>query len=236
MTSRTTAVNRRDFFRAAGVATAAVAAAKVSMPSLASAQAPHALPSLPYDDTALQPVISSTTIGFHYGKHHAGYLENLNKMLEEAKDLAPLALEDLIKSTAVNPNRVGIFNNAAQVWNHTFYWNSMRAGGGGEPTGKLKERLDAGFGGFDKFKAAFRAAALAQFGSGWAWLIQDGDKLQVTRTANADTPLVQGKKCLLVIDVWEHAYYLDYQNRRAAYVDAWLDKAVNWEFAAKNLG
>jgi Fe-Mn family superoxide dismutase len=236
MTTRTNVVDRRAFLATAGAAAAAVAASKLATPSIARAAAPHALPPLPYADTALQPTISSTTIGFHYGKHHAGYADNLNKMLDETKDLAPLSLEELIKTTAVNPARVGFYNNAAQVWNHTFYWNSMRSGGGGEPAGKLKERIDASFGGFDKFKAAFRAAALTQFGSGWAWLIVDGDKLAVVKTPNADTPLVQGKKCLLVIDVWEHAYYLDYQNRRAAYVDAWLDKLVNWEFAEKNLG
>ena len=226
---------RRQFLKTAS-AGAAVAASSLPRVSLAQAMGPHELPKLPYADNALAPVISANTMGFHYGKHHAAYVANLNNLLQTAPEMAALKLDDLIKTTAANPNRTPIYNNAAQVWNHTFYWNSMMPGGGGAPTGKIKDKIDADLGGYDKFKAAFHAAALGQFGSGWAWLIDDGGKLAIARTGNADTPLVQGKKCLLTIDVWEHAYYLDWQNRRADYITAWLDKLANWEFAAKNLG
>jgi Fe-Mn family superoxide dismutase len=223
----------RRLFLAASAAT--VAASSVARPARAAKA--HELPPLPYADGALAPVISATTMGFHYGKHHQGYVTTLNKLLGDAADLAALPLEELIKTTAVNPNRSGIFNNAAQVWNHTFYWNSMRPGGGGQPSGKLKDKIDADFNGFDAFRGALKTAAVSQFGSGWAWLVQKKDgKLAVTKTANADTPLAAGDKALLTIDVWEHAYYLDYQNRRADYVDAWLDKLANWELAAANLG
>jgi Fe-Mn family superoxide dismutase len=175
-------------------------------------------------------------MSFHYGKHHAGYVATLNKLLE-GSDLASLPLEELIKTTAPNPTRVGIFNNAAQIWNHTFYWSSLQPKGGGAPSGALADKINASFGGFDKFKTELANAATGQFGSGWAWLVAEGDKLAVRRTANADTPVyVQGVKPLLTIDVWEHAYYLDYQNRRADYVNAVIDKLLNWDFAAKNLG
>ncbi|MCC7048507.1 MAG: superoxide dismutase [Alphaproteobacteria bacterium] len=230
---------RRQFLGTASgsfVMAAAGRASGAARASVAQAAAPHELPKLPYADNALDPVISANTIGFHYGKHHQAYVTNLNNLLKDAPDLAALTLEALAKTTAGDPNRVGIFNNGAQVWNHTFYWNSMKPGGGGQPGGKLKDRIDADLGGYDKFKSAFHAAALGQFGSGWAWLIEDGGKLAIARTGNAETPMAQGKKCLLTIDVWEHAYYLDYQNRRADYITAWLDKLVNWEFAAKNLG
>lgn len=196
----------------------------------------HELPPLPYADTALDPVISANTLGFHYGKHHQTYVNNLNKMLEGNDELAALSLEALIQETAGNPDRQGLFNNAAQTWNHTFYWHSMSGNGGGAPSGKLKDRIDEDFGGLDEFKEAFKQAAVTQFGSGWAWLVVEDGKLAITKTANADTPLAEGKTALLTIDVWEHAYYLDYQNRRPDYVDAWLDKLVNWEFAAQNLG
>lgn len=212
------------------------AAAVIAAPRIGRAATPHELPALPYADTALEPVISSRTIGFHYGKHHKGYVDTLNKLLADAPDLAQLPMPELIKTATANPNRTAIFNNAAQVWNHTFYWNSMRPGGGGQPTGKLKEKIDSDLGGYDKFREEFKKAAMTQFGSGWAWLIVKDGKLAITKTANAGTPVEQGLGPLITIDVWEHAYYLDYQNRRADYVDAWLDKLVNWEFAAKNLG
>ncbi|SUS06178.1 superoxide dismutase, Fe [Candidatus Defluviicoccus seviourii] len=212
------------------------AAAVIAAPRIGRAATPHELPALPYAETALEPVISSRTIGFHYGKHHKGYVDNLNKLLADAPDLAELPMPELIKTTTANPNRTAIFNNAAQVWNHTFYWHSMRPGGGGQPTGKLKEKIDSDLGGYDKFREEFKKAAMTQFGSGWAWLIVKDGKLAITKTANAGTPVEQGLAALITIDVWEHAYYLDYQNRRADYVDAWLDKLVNWEFAAKNLG
>ncbi|HOT83627.1 MAG: superoxide dismutase [Defluviicoccus sp.] len=212
------------------------AAAVIAAPRIGRGATPYELPALPYAETALEPVISSRTIGFHYGKHHKGYVDNLNKLLADAPDLAELPLPELIKTATANPNRTAVFNNAAQVWNHTFYWHSMRPGGGGQPTGKLKEKIDSDLGGYDKFREEFKKAAMTQFGSGWAWLIVKDGKLAITKTANAGTPVEQGLGALITIDVWEHAYYLDYQNRRADYVDAWLDKLVNWEFAAKNLG
>ncbi len=212
------------------------AAAVIAAPRIGRGATPYELPALPYAETALEPVISSRTVGFHYGKHHKGYVDNLNKLLADAPDLADLPLPELIKTATANPNRTAIFNNAAQVWNHTFYWHSMRPGGGGQPTGKLKEKIDSDLGGYDKFREEFKKAAMTQFGSGWAWLIVKDGKLAITKTANAGTPVEQGLGALITIDVWEHAYYLDYQNRRADYVDAWLDKLVNWEFATKNLG
>ena len=229
--ARSGAMDRRAFLLGS-LAAVAVAAA----PRIGRAAAPYELPALPYADTALEPVISSRTIGFHYGKHHKGYVDTLNKLLADTPDLAPLPMPELIKTATANPNRTAIFNNAAQVWNHTFYWESMRPGGGGQPAGKLKEKIDSDLGGYDKFREEFKKAAMTQFGSGWAWLIVKDGKLAITKTANAGTPLEQGLNPLITIDVWEHAYYLDYQNRRADYVDAWLDKLVNWEFAAKNLG
>ena len=231
LAARLDGMDRRAFLLGALAAAAAMAA-----PRIGRAATPHELPALPYADTALEPVISSRTIGFHYGKHHKGYVDTLNKLLADAPDLAALPMPELIKTATANPNRTAIFNNAAQVWNHTFYWNSMRPGGGGQPSGKLKEKIDSDLGGYDKFREEFKKAAMTQFGSGWAWLIVKDGKLAITKTANAGTPVEQGLTPLITIDVWEHAYYLDYQNRRADYVDAWLDKLVNWEFAAKNLG
>jgi superoxide dismutase, Fe-Mn family len=225
-------LDRRSFL----IATVA-AAATLAAPRVLRAAQPFELPALPYADNALDPVISARTMGFHYGKHHRAYVDNLNKALADAPDLAGLKLEELIKTSAGNPDRTAIFNNAAQAWNHTFYWHSMRPGGGGQPSGALKDKIDADLGGFDKFREAFAKAATTQFGSGWAWLVQQADgKLAVTKTDNAMNPLVAGSKPLFTIDVWEHAYYLDYQNRRAGYVQAWLDKLANWDFAAGNLG
>lgn len=196
---------------------------------------PFSLPPLPYPDDALAPVISATTMGFHYGKHHRAYVDNLNKAVD-GTDLASRRLEEVIKATAGDPSRVGIFNNAAQDWNHTFYWNSMRPKGGGEPSGAIADHIKDAFGEYAKFRQEFANAAVTQFASGWAWLVQDQDnKLKVVKTANADTPITHGMKCLLTCDVWEHAYYLDYQNRRSDYVNAWLDKLVNWDFASQRL-
>jgi Fe-Mn family superoxide dismutase len=190
---------------------------------------------LPYAEDALAPVISANTIGFHYGKHHKAYVDNLNKAIEGTTFVGQ-PLEEIIKTTLINPNRTAIYNNAAQAWNHAFYWNSMRPKGGGEPSGAIADRIKDAFGDYAKFRQEFVAAAIGQFGSGWAWLVQDKDKkLKVLKTANADTPMAQGMTCLLTCDVWEHAYYLDYQNRRPDYVNAWLDKLVNWEFAASHL-
>jgi len=196
---------------------------------------PIVLPPLPYADNALDPVISANTISFHYGKHHKGYVDNLNKLIAET-EFADMTLEKIIAGTAGNAEKAAIFNNAAQVWNHTFYWRSLKPKGGGEPPAELKKKIEASFGTVDACRKEWSAAAMAQFGSGWAWLVLDGDNLKVVKTANADLPLTRGIKPLLTIDVWEHAYYLDYQNRRADYVNAVLDKLINWSFAADNLG
>ncbi len=191
------------------------------------------LPSLPYAKNALAPYISEQTIEFHYGKHHAGYVNNLNKLVENT-EFANASLEEVVKATAGDASKAGIFNNAAQVWNHTFYWNSMKPNGGGAPTGVLAAKIDNDFGSFEQFKEAFKAAGVSQFGSGWAWLVLDGNTLKVTKTANADLPIVHGQVPLLTMDVWEHAYYLDYQNRRPDYAQTWLDHLVNWDFASEN--
>ena len=195
----------------------------------------HVLPSLPYADNALAPVISANTVGFHYGKHHKGYVDNLNKLIA-GTEFAGLPLEKIILQTTGKTGETAIFNNAAQTWNHTFYWRSLRPKGGGEPGGVLKQKIEASFGTLDGARKELAAAAMAQFGSGWVWLVLDGDKLKVVRTGNADVPMITGMKPLLTIDVWEHAYYLDYQNRRADYVNAVLDKLINWDFAVENLG
>ena len=192
------------------------------------------LPPLPWPDTALEPHISARTLGFHYGKHHQTYVDNLNK-LTAGTTLANLSLEEIVRQTAGRPEKAGVFNNAAQVWNHTFFWNSLKPGGGGAPGGKLAEMLQGAFGGLEAFKAAFTDAALTQFGSGWAWLVVEDGQLKVVKTPNADTPLAHGQKALLTCDVWEHAYYLDYQNRRKDFVTAFLDHLANWDFAAKRL-
>jgi Fe-Mn family superoxide dismutase len=225
-------LTRREFLAAAGLATVAVGLGAWPRPGRA---APIALPALPYADTALAPVISAQTIGFHYGKHHKGYVDNLNKLIQ-GTELADAPLEQIVKASAGAADKTAIFNNAAQVWNHTFYWNSLNPAGGA-PSGKLAAAIEAGFGGLDGLKKALKDAAVGQFGSGWAWLVADAEgKLKVVKTGNADTPLTQGLKPLLTVDVWEHAYYLDYQNRRADYVQAVLDKLLNWNFAAQNYG
>jgi Fe-Mn family superoxide dismutase len=195
----------------------------------------HVLPPLPYAENALDPVISTNTIGFHYGKHHKGYVDTLNKLIAGTQ-LANLSLEKLIAETAGKADKLAIFNNAAQTWNHAFYWRSLRPKGGGEPPAAMKQRIEASFGNLDACKKELETAATTEFGSGWAWLVLEADKLKVVKTSNAEMPLTKGVKPLLTIDVWEHAYYLDYQNRRADYVKAVLDKLINWGFAADNLG
>ena len=192
------------------------------------------LPALPYDKTALEPHISAQTFEFHHGKHHNTYVVNLNKLVE-GTDLADASLEDIIVKSRGDAAKAGVFNNAAQVWNHTFFWNSMKPNGGGAPSGDLARHIDADFGGLDKFKEAFKNAATTQFGSGWAWLVVKDGKLEVVKTGNAETPVGTGATPLLTIDVWEHAYYLDYQNRRPDFVQSFLDNLVNWDFAAENL-
>jgi len=187
------------------------------------------LPPLPYSDDALDPHITAHTISFHYGKHHAAYVNNLNNLVADT-DLDDATLDDII--AAADPG--GLYNNAAQVWNHTFYWNSMAPNGGGAPTGAIAAAIDASFGSYDAFREQFTADAVGNFGSGWTWLVKDGDGVAIVKTDDADTPIKHGQTPLLTIDVWEHAYYLDYQNARPAYVAAFLDHLVNWEFANQN--
>ncbi len=193
------------------------------------------LPALPYEKDALEPHMSAQTFEFHHGKHHNTYVVNLNGLLD-GSDMAGKSLEEIIMATAGDSAKAGMFNNAAQVWNHTFFWNSMKPGGGGAPSGDLAAKIDSDLGGLDKFKEAFKQAGATQFGSGWAWLVVgDGGKLEIVKTPNAENPMTQGKTPLLTCDVWEHAYYLDYQNRRPDFLTAFLDNLVNWDFAAENL-
>jgi Fe-Mn family superoxide dismutase len=205
------------------------------MSQATTATGPFQLPPLPWKDDALAPHISAETISFHHGKHHKAYLDNLNNLVKD-KPYATMTLEAVVVASSKNPAEAGIFNNAAQVWNHTFYWHSMKPGGGGAPTGKIAEKITADFGSYENFKAQFAEAAKTQFGSGWAWLVLDGGKLAIVKTPNAATPLSEGKKCPLTCDVWEHAYYVDYRNRRPDYVATFLEKLVNWDFANANLG
>jgi Fe-Mn family superoxide dismutase len=194
----------------------------------------YELPPLPYEYTALEPHISKRTLEFHHDKHHAAYVNNFNAAAK-GTDLDKLSIEAVIKATANDASKAGIFNNAAQAWNHTFYWHSMKPKGGGTPTGELAKKIDSDLGGFAKFVEAFKAAGATQFGSGWAWLVLDAGKLAVTKTPNAETPLTKGQVPLITMDVWEHAYYLDFQNRRPDYITTFLEHLVNWDFAAKNL-
>jgi len=191
------------------------------------------LPALPYDKDALSPFISANTLEFHYGKHHKTYVDNLNKLIE-GTDLARLSLEEIIKIAAKDAAKTGIFNNAAQVWNHSFYWQCLKKGGG-TPPGAIAAKINATWGSYDKFAEELKNAGIGQFGSGWVWLIQDGKDLKITKTANADTPIAHGQKPLLTIDVWEHAYYLDYQNRRPDYLTAVIKNLINWDFVNANL-
>jgi superoxide dismutase, Fe-Mn family len=194
-----------------------------------------ALPPLPYATNALEPHMSANTFSFHHAKHHNAYVVNLNGLLE-GKPMAGDSLESIIQASAGKADMAGIFNNAAQIWNHTFFWNSMKPGGGGKPSGAIAAKIDSDLGGYDAFVSAFKTAATTQFGSGWAWLVQGADgKLAVTKTANADLPMAHGQTALLTCDVWEHAYYIDYQNRRPDFVQAFLDNLVNWDFANANL-
>jgi Fe-Mn family superoxide dismutase len=227
-------LDRRSFLIASAGTAAWLALGGHSKTALAAAS-PHALPPLPFAETALEPTISVQTICFHYGKHHKGYVDNLNKLISGTV-YADLSLEKIIKATAGQTEDAGIYNNAAQIWNHSFFWKSMRPKGGGEPPAALKQKMEVSFGSIDGCKKALAAAAGSQFGSGWAWLVLDGDTLKVVKTANGDTPLTSGIKPLLTIDVWEHAYYLDYQNRRGDYVNAVIDNLINWEFALQNIG
>ncbi len=190
-------------------------------------------PALFYAENALEPFISAKTLGFHYGKHHVAYITNYNNLVA-GTPLDSLTLEEVIALTATDPQKVGIFNNGAQAWNHSFYWNSLTPNGGGKPDEELEAKITQDFGSFDKFKEELKTAAGSQFGSGWAWLVLEGETLKVVKTSNAQTPLTSGQKPILTIDVWEHAYYLDYQNRRPDYVATVIDNLINWEFAAEN--
>lgn len=193
------------------------------------------LPDLPYDRGALSPHISENTLDYHYGKHHAAYVTNLNKLID-GTDLNSASLEEIVQNVAGDGSKVGVFNNAAQVWNHTFYWNSMKPNGGGEPSGEVASLIEKDFGSFESFSEQFKTAGATQFGSGWAWLVLTNGKLEVRKTANADTPLTEsGVTPLLTMDVWEHAYYLDYQNARPTYMDVFLKDLVSWDFVNQNL-
>lgn len=192
------------------------------------------LPELPYEKDALEPHISSNTLSFHHGKHHNTYVTNLNKLIE-GTDLANETLENIIKKTVNDVNKTGIFNNASQVWNHTFYWQSMKSKGGGLTSMEIADKITADFGSYDNFIEQLKNAGLTLFGSGWAWLVLKNNKLEIMKTSNADTPIAHGIKPLLTIDVWEHAYYLDYQNGRGNYLDVFINNLINWDFANSNL-
>jgi len=194
-----------------------------------------ALLPLPYAEDGLEPVISAKTLRFHYGKHYKGYVDALNQLVA-GTPFADMSLEQLILCTARDPEHAPIFHNAAQAWNHAFYWRSLSPRGGGFPPHALKVRVDSTFGDLEALKEKLVTAATTQFGSGWAWLVLDGAKLRVVKTDNAENPLTENMRPLLVIDVWEHAYYLDFQNRRADYVKGVIERLINWEFAAENLG
>ncbi|MCW5749331.1 MAG: superoxide dismutase [Alphaproteobacteria bacterium] len=195
---------------------------------------PFELPALPYAKDALAPHISAETLEFHHGKHHKAYVDNLNRMVTDTP-MDSMPLEEVIKAASKDAAKAGIFNNAAQVWNHSFYWQCMKPGGGGKPNGAISRKIASDLGSYDKFLAAFKDAAATQFGSGWAWLVLDGGKLAVVKTANADVPLVRGQTPLLTIDVWEHAYYIDFRNLRPKYIETFMDSLVNWDFVNANL-
>jgi len=215
----------------AGMAVA-LRAGELAPPPPASGGSPaFTLPALPYAQDALEPYVSAKTMSFHYGKHHQAYVDNLNKLVA-GTSLAGQTLEKIVTETASKAGATAVFNNAAQAWNHTFFWRSMKPGGGGKPGGRLLQLIEASFGSYEKFKTDFTNAAVSQFGSGWIWLVQEGDSVKIVKTSNADTPIAYGQTVLLTCDVWEHAYYLDYQNRRKDFVQAFLDHLANWEFAA----
>lgn len=192
------------------------------------------LPPLPYAANALEPYMSANTFSFHHAKHHNAYVTNLNNLIKDTPQ-SQLSLEEIILESAKDPAKGGVFNNAAQVWNHTFFWNCMKPQGGGLPTGEIAERIDETFGSYAAFVEQFKATAIGQFGAGWAWLVLDGGALKIIKTLNADLPMVHGQTALLTVDVWEHAYYLDYQNRRPDYVQSFLDHLVNWDYVNQNL-
>jgi Fe-Mn family superoxide dismutase len=198
------------------------------------ANGPFRLPTLPWAENALEPVISANTISFHYGKHHAAYINKTNELVAGTR-FADMPLERIIAETAGHPDSQKLFNQAAQAWNHTFFWNCLKPGAGGKPSGALLQRIESELGGFDRFRENFIKAAVECFGSGWAWLADRNGKLEVIAMPNAGTPLATGATPLLTVDVWEHAYYLDYQNRRPDFVTSVFDKLLNWRFAEEQL-
>lgn len=230
----TCTMDRRSFLGATMVGAAMVAAGPLAWPRKARAAEAVALPPLPYAENALEPYISARTISFHYGKHHAGYVKKTNALLQ-GSGLEGQGLEDIIKAASEKPELRGLYNNAAQVWNHTFYWNSMKPGGGGDMEAPLLDRIKSDFGGTEAFAKELAAKATGQFGSGWAWLVYADGKLSCINTPNADTPIAMEMTPLLCVDVWEHAYYLDYQNKRGEYVANFLKHLANWDFANENL-
>jgi Fe-Mn family superoxide dismutase len=231
-------LTRKEFLSLAAalpaVASALDSAAEPAAPTAsppATATRPFTLPPLPYDQAALAPYISAETLQYHYGKHHQGYVDNLNK-LAAGKPEAGQSLEEIIRTAVAG----SLFNNAAQIWNHTFYWNCLKPNGGGQPSGTLADTVNRDFGSYAGFRNEFAHSAASLFGSGWVWLVLEQGKLKLVQTANADNPLRRGQTALLALDVWEHAYYIDYRNARAKHVDAVIDHLLNWDFAAGNFG
>jgi superoxide dismutase, Fe-Mn family len=226
--TRMQGISRRGIVRGAAVTAAAIS---ISKPYLAFGQAagPFTQPPLPYKEDALAPTISAQTVALHYGKHHKAYFDNLNKLVA-GTPYATMQLEEVMKASVGKPEDVRIFNNAGQAWNHILYWEQFKPGGGKAPSGKLAAAIDKDLGGFQACKDKLAEVATGVFGSGWGWLVQDGDKLTIVGTQNGDNPNAHGKRALLGIDVWEHAYYLDYQNRRADHVKAALEHLVNWDY------
>ncbi|WP_084448538.1 superoxide dismutase [Desulfovibrio inopinatus] len=227
-------VSRRQFMGMAATAGVALTAFAAGLPRSVLAADAFTAPALPYAENALEPYISARTVSFHYGKHTMAYFKKTNAMLANSPK-AGSSLEEVFKDAAKDAAAQNLFNNAAQAWNHVFYWQGMKPGGGGPATGDVAKMIKASFGNYDSFKKAFAEAGATQFGSGWAWLVLEGEELRVVKTPNAMNPMVAGAKPLLTMDVWEHAYYLDYQNRRGDYISAFLDHLVNWDFVNANL-
>ncbi len=232
-------MKRREFLASLTAITVASTLSVNGFPAIIGKAKPREFPPLPYPENALAPIISQNTVNIHYNKHHKGYFDPVNK-LTEGTPLAEASFEEIIMKTykdKANLNSPSLFNMASQVWNHTFYWNSLKPNGGGKPSGKMLNKINESFGDYDKFKKQLTDASISTFGTGWSWLVADKKgELSVIKTEDADNPMTMKLKPLLTIDVWEHAYYLDYQNRRAAYLEAVIDKLLNWDFAAKNLG